>query len=407
MRDRKLAFITLWKLNDWGMYNRRDEAILWELSRRDNVSAVLHVEHISFKGLIYKVIEWLKQKDKTTRKVYFYQVLKGFSLKPIALNENKKYNIYSIVSPYTGDSLFFKKLSDLVVEMQYRTINKYFAKLKDKIIIIAYPPSDNLSPAIKGIKHDLLIADFEDDTAERKTDKDRKKQILENYKEILPKCKWVFSTSTSICQKYRDYAGQEITFLPNGVDICNFQSHSHKKNLFQKNNSKVIGYVGIINREIDIDLLEYAISNFPKIDFTLIGFATNELIIDINRLKEKYSNIYYLGQRNYKDIPSYISGFDVLINIKKNDYTTAGGESQKIYEYLLTGKPIVSTPVPPADRFTDIIYIASDKHKFIDMLKIALEENNPDLKKKRIQIAIDNSWTKRVDVILDNVTKLL
>ena len=407
LRDPKISFITLWKLNDWGLYNRRDEAILWELSRRDNVESVLHVEHIGFVGLIYyKTIQWIKEKDKSLRSVYFSHIKKGLSLKPIPVNDEKKYYIYSVVIPYSRSGPLFKKLNDFVMKIQYQAINKYFTKSKKNIVLIVYPPSKHLPDAIKTIRHDLLIADFEDDTAERKTDKNEKNQILENYKKILPQCKWIFSTSPSINQKYKGYAGQEISFLPSGVDIHNFQANSHKK-LFKKNNRKVVGYIGIINKEIDVDLLEYILASYPGVDFIMIGHAANERLIDINKLTAQYGNLHYLDERNYKDIPGYMSDFDVLINIKKNDYTTAGGESQKIYEYLLTGKPIVSTPVPPADRFTDLMYVASDKFQFAEFLKIALEEDNVELREKRVKVAQDNSWAKRADVVLDKVSGLL
>lgn len=406
MRNRNLTFITLWKLNDWGMYNRRDEAILRELSRRNNVKAVLHIEHISFKGLMYKIFEWLKEKNKSMKKVFFYHFIKGLSLKPIAIDSNKKYYIYSVVYAFPNKNPLLTKINNLLMNLQYRAINKHFAKFQGEIVLIAYPPSQYLTLAVKKIRHNLLIADFEDDTAERQVDENKKNQILDNYKEILPLCNWIFSTSPSINQKYRNYTKKEITHLPNGVDIYNFQENSHKK-LFKKNNFKIIGYIGVLNKEIDAELLDHILACFPDVNLILIGSATDEMTFEINKLTKRYGNLNYLGVRNYKDIPAYISDFDILINIKKNDYNTAGGESQKIYEYLLTGKPIVSTPVPPADKFKDVIYVASDKYKFVELLQIALEENAPELRKKRIRIAINNSWSQRVDVILDNLSKLI
>lgn len=405
MKDLNISFITLWRLNDWGMYNRRDEAILWELSRRNIVSAVLHVEHVSIKGLIYKIIEWFKEKDKNIKKVYLYHIMKGISFKPISVDGNKKYHIYSIVIGYFGNNKFLKKISNFFTKAQYGAINRYFVQHNRYIVLIAYPPSEYLPNAIKSIKHDLLIADFEDDTAER-TKKDKEKnKVLQSYKEILPHCKWIFSTSPSINEKYKKFAGKNIDFLANGVDL-DFLTNSHKKRL-KKNGRNIIGYVGVLNREIDTELLEYILANCPNIDTILIGHATCDLLPEIKKLSDKYNNLHYLGKRNYKDIPSYLSEFDVLINIKKNDHSTAGGESQKIYEYLLTGKPIVSTPVPPVDRFKDIIYVALDKYEFVNFLNIALEENNTNLYQQRIQKAMENSWAQRIDIILDKVSRFL
>lgn len=405
-KDSKISFITLWRLNDWGMYNRRDEAILWELSRRDIVEKVLHIEHIGIRVLMYRTIQWIKEKDALLREVYKFHIKKGMSLKPISIDKEKKYYVYSVVSLYQGNNPLLKKISNHFLNIQYFTINKYFSKAGENVVLIAYPPSKYLSNAIETIRHDILIADFEDDTAERSNDEASKKRILHNYKKILPQCKWIFSTSPSINQKYKDYAQQEITFLPNGTDIKNVPANSYKK-LFKKFNKKAVGYIGILNREIDFDLFEYILSQYPQVDFVLIGIASHDQLIEINKLAKQYNNLRYLGARNYRDIPGYLTAFDVLINIKKNDHTTAGANLQKIYDYLSSGKPIVTTPIPPADRFADFMYVASDKFQFSEFLKIALEEDNKELREKRIKIALDNSWDKRVDVILERAKALL
>lgn len=402
----KINFITLWKLNDWGMYNRRDEAILWELSRRDTVKSVMHVEHVALKGLLSRIKQWIRTKDKALKRVYCLHIKKGFSLKPIPVNNEKKYYIYSIVILYSGSNFLLKKINNFFLKYQFQNINKHFIQSKTKMVLIVYPTSRDLSVPIKAIKHDLLVADFEDDVVERIDDIKRKNQLKENYNKLLPECNWIFSTSSSINQKYRDYAKKEIDFIPNGVDM-NIYGVDCKKKFNKKGERKVVGYTGVLNYEADFDLLEHVVSSFPDVDFVLIGFAANRQLKDIKRLTEQYRNLYYYGMRSYVDIPGYISNFDVLISFKRDDHTTSGGDSQKIYEYLSTGKPIVSTPVPPANHFTDLMYVTSDKFQFADFLKKALEEDDAMLREKRVQVAIDNSWSKRVDIILEKVSKLL
>lgn len=405
-KDQKINFITLWKLNDWGMYNRRNEALLHELSRRDVVESVLHVEHISLRGLIYRIKQRITTKDKSIRRVYGSHIKKGFSLKPIQANDGKKYYIYSVVNCYSGALSIFKRLSEIIKTIQYRAINKHFIKSKKNVVLVAYPPSKHLHHAIKSIKHNILIADFVDDVLERTDDPVRKKQIEDNYKRILPKCKWIFSTSPEMNHKYGEYAEKKIDFLPNGADINNYAVNVHNK-LPNKIGRKIAGYVGMINKTMDVNLLEYTVSYYPKVDFVLIGCALSEQLRDINRMIGQYNNLYFLGEKSFNDIPSYIEQFNVLINIKKNDYTTAGGDSQKVYEYLATGKPVVTTPVPPANRFADLMYVAYDKYQFVEYLNRALEENNSGLRERRVKTALDNSWAKRADVILTKISKLL
>ena len=138
----KMNFITLWKLNDWGFYNRRDEAILWELSRRDNVESVLHIEHVGLKVLIQIVKKWFNTKDSAFRRAYLYHIKKGFCLKPVSVDNNRKYFIYSVIIVYSRNNPLLKKVNNLLMKIQYSAINRYFVNARDNVVCIAYPPSD-------------------------------------------------------------------------------------------------------------------------------------------------------------------------------------------------------------------------------------------------------------------------
>jgi glycosyltransferase involved in cell wall biosynthesis len=291
------------------------------------------------------------------------------------------------------------------IKQQYMAINKHFDAQK-KIILIAYPPLKYLPDSVRSIRHDLLIADLVDDDAARTLEIKKKEACLSRYQQMLPECRWIFSTSPALNEKYKKYARQDIDFIPNGVDLRAYTVRS-AANFRIKSNRKVVGYVGSINKAMDTELFEYALSCCTETDFVLVGFCRKEQQQVIDRFRRSYGNFNYLGVCNYRDIPQYLYSFDVLISFKKADYTTAGGDSMKIYEYLATGSPIVSTPVPPAEQFKDIIYVAYDKVQFTECLKKALEENNSLLREKRKQAARENSWEKRVDVILDKVSGLV
>ncbi len=399
----KMNFITLWKLNDWGFYNRRDEALLSELSRRDEVESVLHVEHIPIREILNKVWYYIKTRDVVVKNIFRLHIRKAVSLEPICVKKERNYYIYSIVTILhkNNNIPILNKLNNFLLNLQYMAINKYFVRSKKNVVLITYPPSPYIPGAIKVIRHDLVIADFEDDLMERTTDQARKKEIEDNYRSILTQCQWIFSNTPEKDEKYREFAKQRIDYLPNGVDI-NLFSFNGKK--VRRGERKVVGYVGNLNRTMDEDLLEHVISCYPEVDFVLIGHFENKKSGEIiTRLQNTYSNFQFLGERNYMDIPGCIDKFDVLISFKKNDYTTAGGDSQKIYEYLATGKPIVTLPVPPADRFPDLMYVASDKFEFAEYLRKALDEDDRELREKRKKAAQANSWSKRVDVILDKV----
>jgi len=87
----------------------------------------------------------------------------------------------------------------------------------------------------------------------------------------------------------------------------------------------IIGYLGIIQQRIDIDLLEYLAQKNPDKSFVLIGplwpvyfRKLRKPAIEIKRL-EKYKNIYLLGRKKYQQTPVYINNFQVAICPHKID----------------------------------------------------------------------------------------
>jgi glycosyltransferase involved in cell wall biosynthesis len=339
--------------------------------------------------------------------VYAVHIKKSLSLSPVAVDKSNKLFIYSFVIFYGGRNTLLSKFNDYAKRMQYGKLNMFFNQDEPRRVLLLYPPSEYLPEAIKCIKHEVLIADLVDDNLSRATDMAKKKKLSENYKNILPKCRWIFSTSPVFKEVYRESAKQEIDYLPNGVDIKDEKMQWSQGINFQAKREKTIGYFGIINKEVNMDLLEYIVAHHSNVDFLMVGQATNEHLQEINKLVSEHDNFIYLGPKSHNEIPALMKKCDVLINVKNNDYTTSGADSIKIYEYLATGKPIVATPMPPADRFADLMYVTSDKFQYSEFIRAALAENDSELRRKRMEVARDNSWPKRVDVILEKVSQLL
>ena len=72
----------------------------------------------------------------------------------------------------------------------------------------------------------------------------------------------------------------------------------------------------------------------------------------------------------------------------------------KFYEYLATGKPIVSTRQPDQVlQFADIIHIADDAKSFEAACEAALEDTQPERTQLRIEAGRNSSWDARVGEI--------
>ena len=102
-----------------------------------------------------------------------------------------------------------------------------------------------------------------------------------------------------------------------------------------------------------------------------------------------------------EELPGLISSFDVCLNCFADNDLSRDVSPCKFYEYLATGIPVVSTPVPLQVRdFADSICIASGAADFAARVEEALTEAPGDERAaRRIAHARSCSWEERVKSI--------
>ena len=64
----------------------------------------------------------------------------------------------------------------------------------------------------------------------------------------------------------------------------------------------------------------------------------------------------------------------------------------RLWTYMATGKPIVSTPIPEVTKFGDLVYAAGDVDGFVEAVRRAAHENDPERARKRMQVAAEHTW---------------
>jgi SAM-dependent methyltransferase len=161
----------------------------------------------------------------------------------------------------------------------------------------------------------------------------------------------------------------------------------------------IIGYFGAISDWFDVELIAYCARIRPQYNFVLIGSTFGA---DTNKL-EDLENLFLLGEKAYQSLPGYLAYFDVcLIPFKLNSLTMATNPV-KFYEYLSSGKPVVSVRLPELIEYADCCYLADNAEEFVTKIDEAYQSKNDlKLKNMRLQLARNNSWDSRVDAILKN-----
>jgi glycosyltransferase involved in cell wall biosynthesis len=107
-----------------------------------------------------------------------------------------------------------------------------------------------------------------------------------------------------------------------------------------------LGYSGIIDERLDLNLIADLARLRPEWHFVMIGPVVQ---IDPASLPQA-PNLHWLGPKRYRDLPAYFAGWDIgLVPFHLNDSTRFLSPA-KTLEYLSAGLPVISTPIPDVIR---------------------------------------------------------
>lgn len=157
----------------------------------------------------------------------------------------------------------------------------------------------------------------------------------------------------------------------------------------------VIGYLGGINYWIDTPLLARIAREHPDWTVALVGPA--DLLADMEPLRG-LPNVVLTGRVPYQEVPHYVKAFDVCVNPYILDDVAEHCSPLKLYEYVATGKPVVSVDMPEAHRFAGLIDIAADADDFVARVEQAAAADDGRAA-ERIAAAAQHTWRRRFEAV--------
>lgn len=198
----------------------------------------------------------------------------------------------------------------------------------------------------------------------------------------------VFASARGLCEE-KKRINPNTYFFPNGVDPGFFGS-PREKDPCGKIKKPIIGFAGALGTWVDFDMILEAAKERPLYSFVLIGPLAPE--VDLSGLR-KLSNIYFPGAVKYADLPGWFNKFDVgLIPYRITEFTNYTFPS-KMAEYLTSGLPVISTPLPEVLPYSGIVKIVKDPREMILAIDAAVNEGgNEERRAGRRSLAETLSW---------------
>jgi glycosyltransferase involved in cell wall biosynthesis len=200
---------------------------------------------------------------------------------------------------------------------------------------------------------------------------------------------------------------RRVIVAPNGAEVEHFARAADPSlpaaSPFADLKHPVVGFLGSLNYWIDTVLLARLAKAHPEWTLALVG--PHDLLGNIAPL-EGLPNVVMTGRVPYEEVPDYVRAFDVCLNPYILDNVAEGCSPIKLYEYLATGKPIVSVDMPEARRFEGLIRIARDSDDFITQVEAAIAADD-GLAQKRITEASHHSWRARFEQVSAALAEVL
>jgi UDP-galactopyranose mutase len=195
--------------------------------------------------------------------------------------------------------------------------------------------------------------------------------LLEN--ELFRLANVVFTGGVSLFENKR-HKHVNVHPFPSSVDVAHFATARAMKDEPADQASipyPRIGYAGVIDERLDIDLIRGVAQARPDWQLVLIGPVVK---IDPETLP-RLPNIHYLGAKQYKELPQYLCGWDVaMMPFARNDATRFISPT-KTPEYLAAGRRVVSTSIRDVVRTygeAGLVKIADDAGTCVGAIESSL-----------------------------------
>ncbi|HEY0822290.1 MAG TPA: glycosyltransferase [Ramlibacter sp.] len=155
---------------------------------------------------------------------------------------------------------------------------------------------------------------------------------------------------------------RNVHCFPSSVDALHFRQGTGDHPLQEHVPHPRLGYCGVIDERIDLDLIAGVADRRPDWQIVMVGPVVK---IDPASCPQR-PNIHWLGQQGYDDLPAFINGWDVCLLPFALNESTRFISPTKTLEYMACGRPCVSTAIRDVvEPYGHVVPIHADAAGFV------------------------------------------
>ncbi|MEE8574850.1 MAG: glycosyltransferase [Thermodesulfobacteriota bacterium] len=378
--------------NEWGSWVRRSNRILLGLHENKVVERVIFFERpLTFRN----IFEYLTGKANFTVNERCRRLFKhGFLLE---VSEGVTV-VNTVIPAFFFGSGFLQSINEWIRSALQLFLLKRLKKsgvLNEEKLLLWFQRPEFNSRYIARIPHWKVLYDCTEDYLEQL--KNETDVLFNKYKHDdaeITACADLITTVSKDFAALKVKSNPNTHWISNGVDYKEFVDLANDGE--GRRGVPVFALIGILNHRCDLDLITQLAATYPDAVIELVG-SVNDYIV--SKVRESgLTNVRFIPSVAASEIPAYLSRVDVCLSLYKDDYLNRSGSSMKIYQYLASGKPIVSYAVADAEYFSDAVYLAGDRKEYIKLVRVALDEPPDDPKVAfRREHARNNDWLLKTD----------
>ena len=326
-------------------------------------------------------------------------IWKGFYALPFHVRfESRKLLVVSPNLRILPKSLFSQQLRNRVnVELRDCCIARFLKTMgftEDNTVLWVFPPHGYIDKLLNLVPRRILITQVIDNHLHKTNERaDFLRFVKTQYEELArisdllfvssPSNLELFSEKNSKCHQFENALDEMLIELPSELP-CRVGIRPR------------LGYLGWITQRTDLDLLSFVARERPQYDLHIVGPLENSVDLRKTGLLG-LPNVTVGKEIPYREVPGFLETVDVcLIPHKDTEYSRAMSPL-KLFQYLGSGRPIVSTRVTGIDRWEGIISVASSYEEFIEKIDEAIRNDTVVASRARIESVRQETWTVRVD----------
>lgn len=219
-------------------------------------------------------------------------------------------------------------------------------------------------------------------------------------KKLVQTSKMSLATARKLVNDFKEVNAKSFE-LPLGAPDFN-PGLDHAEILRERDGKIKVVLLGFIDKvKTPVSLLR-KILQIHNTELYLIGPVKDDILDDL----QPAARVFRLGVQTGEVLAKSLLAMDVGIAPYYMEDSNTGRTPNKMWQYLAAGKPVVVTDLPNIQHWEfpeGTVYKASEEDVFVQMVEKAYREDSQALVAKRIELAKNNSWTRRVDQLLEYV----